>query len=441
MIARIQEVAMKKFLGPFVVGILIGAAALYLILGRPTLPGKAPAAKTSFDRVTAQLDKGGDLYFYYNVERIIPLVKDFAKTIREAIPVPPEMKKAPTGQALEFMNKLGLQEIDGFGASTIAVDKNLYRTRSVLHHPPDKGEGLLWSLLNQGDRDFDLLRRLPAEAVLANMIDIRVDKLWDWLKTALPQGPPGKPNFGQAMADLEAKGIPLEKMVLSLQGPLAYILTLDPQKKITIPAAGQAVEFPEPGMALSLTVKDATIFDFLKTKIPGAVYEEKEGVRRLKIAVPPAPIPLAPAILLKDNLLAAATTESLAEAMITGASGAKLMETESFRGLSRDLPLKGASFSYLGPGLAKTVLDVLEKIAPAQEDPARPKIAALIRKFIPEDLAVLAIAQNGKEGIVSVTNHTVPMEKLFLLQLAPLLTLPKTFSSALTKAPAPPVKL
>ena len=431
---------MKKILGPLVLGIVIGAAVLYLVLGRPALPRKASAGKTSFDRVAAQLETGGELFVYYSLERIFPLVDDIIRTVAEALPGEAEKKAASTDQVLNVIKKLGLREIDGLGLSSVTVDKDLYRTRAVVHHPSDKGQGLIWSFLSRKERDFEILRQLPAETVLAAMADIQIEKLWDWLKTSFPQGPSQTPSIAQGLADLEAKGIPLEKMIVSLQGPFGYVLTLDPQKKLKIPAAGPALEIPEPGLAIVLTVKDSAIFDFLKNRIPGASYAEKDGVRRLQIAALPFPLPLSPTVLLKNNLLVAATTESLADLFIGAGTGNKLTETKGFRSLSRGVPFKGAAFSYLGPGLMTAILDIAGKATPPKKEPAGPDPAAILRKIFPADLELLSVVQHGAEGFVSITNHTVPMEKLYLLQLAPLLSLPLTSVPGPAKLITPQIK-
>jgi hypothetical protein len=431
---------MKKFIGPLILGLLIGAAALYLVLGRPALPGKARPAKGSFDRVAAKLDDGGDFYFFYSLERLVPLVEEIVRTIGEAVPVPAEKKEAPIGQALNLIGQLGLGEIDAVGASSMTVEKDLFRTRMVIHHPPDRDKGLIWAFMGGTNHDLDIVRRLPASTVLANMFEIQTGKILDWLKTALPKDASGKPDIAKSLAEAEAKGIPLEKIILSLQGPLGYFLTLDPQKKITLPLGGQAVELPEPGLALAITAQDSAIFDFLKDKIPGASYSEKDGARRLQFAAPPAPFTLAPTIAWKDKLLVAATTESLAEALIAGTAGNRLTETEAFRRLSRDIPLQGTGFSYLGPELTKIALEVLGKITPPGNDPAAESLAALVRKYLPADLEILSVVQNGPEGMSTVINHSVPPEKLFLLPFVSAMAFPRSLRSGPAGKVLPPVK-
>jgi len=416
---------MKKILAPFLVGLLVGAAVLYLVLGRPSLSSKPASGKALFDKVEARLDEGGDFYFFYGLERLSSLVGEIAQTLKEFIPGT-EKEKAWLGQVTNLFNQLGLGEIDAVGASSMTVDKDLYRTRTVIHHPPDKGRGLIWTLVGGEDRDFDLLARLPASTVLAGLFDIQAGKILDWLKIALPKDPSGKPDLEKSLAEAEAKGIPLEKMIHSVAGPMGYILTLNPQKKISFPAGEKALEFPEPELAFVLTVKDASLFDFLKDKIPGAAFSEKDGLRRLQVAAPPVPISLSPTLLAKGDLVVAASTSALAEALIEGTAGDRLTGTDAYRRMSRGLPQRGVGFYYLGPGLMKAAMDLLAQAAPPAKDPSAPDVVALIRRFLPVDLELLGVTQKGPEGLAALLNHTVPIEKLVLLQFVPALAFPKS---------------
>jgi len=415
---------MKKILVPFLVGLLVGAAVLYLVLGRPSGSSKAAGGKTSFDRVAARLDQGGDLFFFYSLERLVPFVDEVVRTLKEVVPGTARQKE-PMDQALKIFGQIGLGEIAAVGASSVPVDKDLFRTRMVVHHLPGKGQGLIWTLAGGENRDLDLLRRLPAAAALAGMFDLQAGKILDWLDAALPKDPSGKPVLSQGLAEAEAKGVPLKKMIASLEGPLGYVLTLNPEKKISFPAGDQPVEFPEPELALAVSVKDSTLFDFLKGMIPGAAFSEKDGLRRLQITAPPAPISLTPTILAKGSLVVAASTSALAETLVEGKSASRLAETEAFRRLSRGLPLRGTGFYYLGPGLMRTAMEVLGRAAPPAKGASAPDIAALIRRFLPADLELLAVAQNGPEGFVGLMNHSVPLEKLILLQIVPALAVPK----------------
>ena len=428
---------MKKALGPFVLGLLIGAAALYLALARPGLAGKTAPAAGGSASLASQLDAGGDLYLFYNPARIFPLFENFLRTIGESLPGGAEKAAPAIDQALGVIREFGLQDIDGLGLSSLALGPDLYRTRIALHHPAGKGQGLIWTVLGGEDRDLDLLGRLPAETAMASQVDFNLGRLLAWLKKTLPSGVSGQPDLAKGLADLEAKGVPLEKMIQSLAGPLGYVLTLDAGKKIALPAGEKSVEIPEPGMAFFFSVKDGTIFDFLKDKIPGASVSEKDGARRLQIAAPPSPIPLTPTMIEKGGTLVLAASEKLAEALL-GGPGGKLADTEGFKALRRDLPMKGVGFSYLGPGFVTNLQDILAKMAPPASDPSAAVPSSVLKKIFPPNLEMLSIVQHGGEGLTSIAHHTVPMEELLFLQLSVLAGLSKNPAAA--KIPAPGLK-
>jgi len=432
---------MKKTIGPLILGLIIGAAALYIVRGKPGLPNRASAVTTSFDGVAAQLESGGDAYGYYNVGRIFPLVDEIAKFVAEALPGEAGKKAGGWEQVSAVLKQVGLREIDGLGFSSATIAKDLFRTRMVVHHARGRAEGLIWSVMNSESRDLEILRRLPAQTALASMSDVSLEKVWDSLKTFFPKDPAGKTDLSKGMADLEAKGIPIQKMIASVQGPSGYILTLDAQKKVAIPAGERLIEIPEPGLALFLSVKDSAVFDFLKSQIPGASFSEKDGAKRLQIAGLPLPFPLTPTIVQKDGLLVAATAEGLADHLTGAEKSGKLADTKEFRALSSGLPMNGAGFAYVAPGLMSTILDIVGKMAPPKKaETDKPDVLAMVRKAFPVDLAVLGVTQNGPEGIVIVMNHTVAMEKLFLLQLAPLMMWSQAAAPQLMKPAGPNVK-
>lgn len=428
---------MKKALVPFIVGLLIGAAVLYLALGRPSLAGKGAPSAGGSGPLASKLDAGGDLYLFYNPARVFPLFENFLRTLGEAIPGGAEKPGPAIDQVLNVIREFGFQDIDGLGLSSISLGPDLFRTRMALHHPSDKGQGLIWTVMGDQDRDLDLIRRLPAETALASQVDFNLGRLLAWLKKTLPSGAPGKPDLAQGLADLEAKGIPLEKMIQSLDGPLGYVLTLDASKKIALPAGEKAVEIPEPGMAFFLSVKDGTIFDFLKDKIPGASVTEKDGARRLQMAAPPSPVPLTPTMLQKDGMLVLAASERLAESLL-GGPGGKLAETEGFKALSRDFPTTGVGFSYVGTGFVQNLQDVLAKMVPPAAAPPASDPSSVLRKVFPPNLQMLSVVLHDGEGLTSITHHTVPLEEMLFLQFAALAALSKNPAAA--KIPAPGVK-
>jgi hypothetical protein len=415
---RHREAAMKKFHGSFLAGILTGAAAFSLILGLPACQTKS--SKTSFDRVEAALDEGGDLYFYYNVERVKALIAEVMDIAKEALPADKSKAEDFMGMAPKIITSLGLDAIDGIGASSMTVESDLFRTRFVLHHPPDKGAGLIWEAMGGENRDFWLLDRLPADTVLANMADLRLSRVWDWVKNTVLAVSPDQSGFQKGLADLEAKGINLDKLIPSFDGPFGYVLTLDREKKIPIPTGKTALEIPAPGLALIMTVKDAAIFDLLKNMVPGVSYSEMEGVKRLTFGALPVPVPFAPTLIQKGDLMVAATSEVLADRLAGITTGNGLTETDAFRRMSRGAPGKGVGFTYLGPGLMQAVMEVVEKTKDPEKDPSDPDPVKLIRKFFPVDLQLYGVTETGPEGFRSVINHSVPPEKLFLLQLLPM---------------------
>lgn len=288
---------MKKTVIYVLIGLLVGAGLMYLL--RPVrFPSEIkPATPTSFGAVTARLDAGGDLYAYISTERLIRSIENLVGKFAKTMPNQTGQNEAAVGAfVFRLLGKLGLNEISGVGLSNVAVTPQLQRTRVVLHHYSDKNKGLIWQLGNAEARELVELDLLPADTALAAFNEFRVDNFWTWTKKEVEtSGILNAQSFIRQVEPLLAmQGIQLPKLLGSLTGSFGYVVTLDKQRKIILPGAERALSVPEPGLAIVLGVKDATLFELLKSKLPMARFSEKTGRKTLQFPVMPVPFPLEP---------------------------------------------------------------------------------------------------------------------------------------------------
>ncbi|MCK4835984.1 MAG: hypothetical protein KAT17_05070, partial [Candidatus Aminicenantes bacterium] len=180
---------MKKILISLVIGLLIGALAVFFIL-KETTPQKIESAeKNSFYEVSSKLNLGGNLYFYVSTEKVIQTVEEFAGKIRkilesQAAKIQSEKMNplAIFDLVFRMIRNCGLMEISGIGMSSIAIGKNLNHTTFVLHHYPDKGKGLIWNLMESAPHEMTEIKLLPANTVMAGFADVKLKTLWQWIK-------------------------------------------------------------------------------------------------------------------------------------------------------------------------------------------------------------------------------------------------------------------
>src|SRR5262249_36675620 len=120
---------------------------------------KAPAAtiqsaeKNSFQEVTSHLDPGGNLYLYFSTEQLLNNISAKAANFRQLVSAIPDVKdedRENIEKAINIVTNLvkssGIEDVSGFGVSSIAREKEFYHAKAMLHHYKGKGSGFLWTL-------------------------------------------------------------------------------------------------------------------------------------------------------------------------------------------------------------------------------------------------------------------------------------------------------
>src|SRR5215831_2022106 len=124
------------------------AVALSILLAAPVFT--QAQNKNSFQEVTSHLDPGGNLYLYLSTEEWLNGLSSQVSQFRALVDTIPGTSPADKQSASRFFDLLtnlvkhsGVEDISGFGISGIAVEKDLFRSRSLLHHYPGKDTGYL----------------------------------------------------------------------------------------------------------------------------------------------------------------------------------------------------------------------------------------------------------------------------------------------------------
>ena len=82
------------------------------------------------------------------------------------------------GVVTRLIKDSGIEDVSGFGLSSIEIEKGLYRNKALLHHYPGKGDGFLWNFLGKQPHDLTGLDLLPTDTALAVFSDVDVPLLW-----------------------------------------------------------------------------------------------------------------------------------------------------------------------------------------------------------------------------------------------------------------------
>ena len=256
---------------------------------------------TSFDAVTARLDKGGPFYVYLSTAQWL---SDLSLKIIEwrDLALPPASAATAADRenisqsfalAAEFVKKSGVEQITGVGASSLEVEPGIFRNTFFVHHNKGGETGLLNTLCGTSPHPLTQLDLLPADTAAANFSDVDLAGLLSGVRDTLNQS--GFPNAKQAVAEAQKRfsafaGMSLDSFLGSLGDTAGLILTLDPAKPIQIPLGpGQTQTIPTPRLALLLGMKDERVFDRVQAMagmFPMVETVSEPGVRMLTAAFP-----------------------------------------------------------------------------------------------------------------------------------------------------------
>lgn len=395
--------------------------------GGSTGSGITPAKKSSFDEVTAKLDKGGTFYMYASTEKIMKTLDEVAVSLRKIMEMqagkePEKMKWALSifDFVYGLVKKVGVMEISGIGISSVPIEGELNHTRVAVHHYKDKSSGLMWQLMKDGPHELGALKLLPANTVLAGFGDAKFKHLWEWIKKEAENS--SMPKFKEGLAQLEPmmqkQGLDLLKLLDGLTGEIGYVITFDETNMKKMPMGNVAMEIPDPALAIVLPLKDGYLFDLLESKMKFAKKAEKEGITMLQIPMRPMPITVKPVIAKTGSHIVIASNTAILDAMLAAEKdGNGLTGTDEFKRLSAHIPTKGNSFRYTSPRFTKAITGLWEKMVQQSRpmDSEAKAAAKMFMKLFSGEIGVFAVTQHLEDGGLTVMNHTMGMEYALLM--------------------------
>ncbi len=433
---KISILTSVLIVAPITLGLLAGGGCKPSETAAPEQKqGAAPlsAEKTSFQEVAAHLDTGGNLYLYLSTEQLLTGLSDKLSGWRNLFNGLPNVSTEDSqtiGKVFDVVTHLikdsGVEDISGFGVSSIAREKGFYQAKAMLHHYQGKGTGFLWTMFGQKPHALDGLDLLPASTALATFSDLDVPMLWTVIKKEVNQA--GFPQADEVLAKLpeafeKATGLKWEQVLASLGGEFGFALTLDESRKIALPLPGdQPFEIPEPGLLIVAKVKDDTIFNrvdsALKEAMQNAVRVDKPNLKMRTVPVPlPLPIQLRPTIATSEGYLFIATTDTLIQEALAVKAGQKpgLKASDEFKHLAKNVLTQGNQFTILSARFGQTIRNVQRqalqmggKIAPAQTEWLQSMLEGQNASFS------YNVSANTDQGWMSVGNGNQHPAKMFL---------------------------
>lgn len=336
---------------------LVGTGVLALVIGcagckpkeaKPDSVALVPAAERSnhFAVVNSQLELGGTLYGYADIDgdilKVAPYLRTLADTIAEQQPMAAPFLKQDFGQLL---TDLGLNDVRAVGLSSVASGEG-FRNRVYLH-TPDGRRGLLLGLGGEAAA-FTHARLAPADADLYAEADVDVAALYAAVRASVARvaGEPVAAVFeSQLQKDASGTGVTPLSLIQGLKGRATVVLRIDPESTFTVPGS-RGVKLPAfqllarmDGVAVSVepALAQSPLFDVTQV---GAV-------RIYALKEPTHVEGLQPVLAVEGAALYLASDVGFLRASLARAEG--LAQAPAFRDALAELGDQGNGVTYVSP--------------------------------------------------------------------------------------------
>lgn len=386
---------------------------------QPVAPKIVSAEPSSFDAIAKHLDAGGGLYFYFSTETLLKAVSDKCGSVVPALMSAgklDEAQKTKAAAAWESISKVaaksGLNEVSGFGASSIALEPGYYQTKWMLHHYPEKGNGLIWKLTTSTPNALDFVSYLPEHTAFASSGNLKLTPIWDAVNQEAQSNADLRQGIELVTQQLQQNaGLNLPALLASLGPNYSMVITLDESRPTSFPASptAQPLTIPEPALAIFIQVQDDVLINRLDeelSKNPMIVKSDEAGLSMRTFTLP-IPMPFVrPTIAWKKGLLMIASSDLLIREMLDVQAGKKpgLAATNAeFKKLMTGMPTTGCDFDYVSPLVEKTMhtLQVTQLAQDKTTDPGTKKLLESIYSLA-QQRAACSVVQETPEGWVGI---------------------------------------
>lgn len=376
--------------------------------------GEAPAKpfrQTSFQAVTSQLDAGGTVYGYVSLDQWLGGLSAKVSDLREfvlSLPDIPPSDRQTVQQGFDLARSLvkasGIESLDGVGMSGVQVGPELFRTKTILHHPEGAGEGFLWNLFGKQEHALEGLSLLPGNTALAFFGDLDLAGLWNVLEQEL-----GRSGIAAVAEGVKAwperfeglSGLKWADVLASLGGEVGLVLTLDDARTAKIPVGPVAIEIPEPALLIALRIKNDLLYDRIIRDLkenPAVITTDEPGLKMSAMPIPlPIPIPLHGVVASSGDYLFLATSTNLVRTALAVRKGESngVKDSPAFKELAQYLTLSGNQFSYADKRMAQAFMNIQKQVMASEGMPKEQ--ASMMQKLFLDQAPTFAL---------TVSSHT-----------------------------------
>jgi len=405
---------MKPLFAPFFLSVVTACAGS----GIPMAPQQSP----HFQAVSSQLQLGGTVYAYADIEGDAERATDFLLALLRDLPELLPAQGANRLNATTLVRLLGLDHVQAIGLSSYQ-NGSLYHNRSFIHHTGAR-EGLL-KLFGDAPAAFDMLAIAPKEADLVweQQFDLRVVVE---IVRAL-----GKLGVGMTPQELDETlrrpvldlDITLGTIVERMDTTVGLILAVDDSRPLQIP--GESFWFPYTDFLFRIDGL-ADLADAIATRAaldPFIAVQRTEDwiVVRPAITLPPPWNAYEPSVVkeISTGRMYVVSSPKFLTKCIETTDG--VTQSPDFARAFEQLPKNGNGLMYFSPRLTRQMHAQLDRLI---EINGSSITTSIIRLFLPDVGYPLGwVAQNAAEGLL-ITSNSPSSHKSTLLTLGYAASLP-----------------
>jgi hypothetical protein len=386
-------------------------------------PNSSPVVsveKTSYNEVTSQLDSGGNFYLYLGTAQWLDNLSTKVGSFRQTLASLPNLKPedaANVNKAFDIATRLikdsGIEDVSGVGMSSVEIEKGMYRNKMLMHHYPGKGDGFLWQLAGGEPHPLTGLDFLSTDTAMAVFSDADLPLLWNVVKKEIAKAdlPPAEQWLNNLPVQFQRQTqVKWNDFLDSLGGEFGLLVTLDPDKDLSLPLPGAALKIPQPGLLLAVKVKDDTIFNRIDLALKSNPQVSQANKPDFKMRTLRVPLPLIgelrPSAASSVGYLFVASDDSLIRDALAVKSGKKsgLKSTDEFKHLAKGLPDQGNQFVFVSQHFAETIMQVQQQAISANTK-TQPAVAQWLQSVYHSQPSFLySVGMNTPEGCLTIEN-------------------------------------
>jgi type IV pilus assembly protein PilA len=359
---------------------------------------KAPERSGHFAAVQKQLELGGTLYAYADVDGDVFKLADALRGVMEQVAeTQPEAAPYLKQDYRALATIMGLDDIKAFGLSSVPAGDGTFRNR-VFFLTPNGRHGFLAGL-GGAPAPYTMVKLAPADADFYGEAEMDLAQVYTTLQAVVTKV--GGETAANLMADrIKEAGvkasIPWLDVINAWKGRTAMVLRLDSEKTLLLP------NFVIPRPSFLLCIEGiAPAFEPLLKKSKGLKMTQEKG-RKIYRSAQPLPMPgVDPVIVIEGKTIYVATTPEFFKECLEHTSG--LAETPEFKTALGKVSATGNSLAYVSPAFFARMHD-LERLNPDLPAKNAQTLRFLLQNVPQPTLPLIAVRTNLPDGILVQSN-------------------------------------